>query len=89
LVIYPAVYDPQRVPEAGTTTTRLGKVAPGTLEAYTSTSMWKEVTWVVRRLFDSRKAGASARVLEGYLTRMLAAICVELDSILEMGKRGF
>ena len=36
-----------------------------------------------RVLFNPRKAGAPARFLEGYLTRMLAAIRVKLEWISE------
>ena len=38
----------------------------------------------MRELFDPRKAVASARVLEGYLTRMLAATCFDLSLVLEV-----
>jgi len=46
------------------------------------------VSCVVRELFDPRKAVASARVLEGYLTRMLTATCFDLDLVLEVKFRG-
>jgi len=45
--------------------------------------------WVVRQLFDLKEVVASARVLEVYLTRMLTAIRLELDPILEVGKGDF
>ena len=56
--IYPATYDPRSIPEAASAMARLNEIASGTVEARTSTLTWDEVTWVVRRLFDAKKAAA-------------------------------
>ncbi len=56
--IYPAIYDPQTVPEAARATTSLREIVSGSIDAYTSTLTWDEITWVVRKLFDAKKAAA-------------------------------
>lgn len=58
IFIYPAIYDPHNIPEAATAMARLREITSGTIEAYTSTLTWGEVTWVVRRLFDPGRAAA-------------------------------
>ena len=55
--IYHAIYDPRSIAEASAMA-RLNEIASGTVEARTSTLTWDEVTWVVRRLFDAKKAAA-------------------------------
>jgi hypothetical protein len=66
LSIYPTIYNRQSIPEAVTTTARLHDIAAGTIGARTSTLTWHEVTWIMRRRFDPRKAtvqGASFLIL--------------------------
>ena len=56
--IYPAIYDPDAIPEAARAKAKLHEIASGSIEAYTSTLTWDEVTWVIRRLFGPEKATA-------------------------------
>jgi predicted nucleic acid-binding protein len=58
IFIYPAIYDPDAIPEAARAKAKLHEIASGSIEASTSTLTWDEVTWVVRRLFGSEKAAA-------------------------------
>lgn len=58
IFIYPAIYDPDVIPEAARAKAKLHEIASGSIEASTSTLTWDEVTWVVRRLFGSEKASA-------------------------------
>lgn len=56
IFIYPAIYDPDAIPEAARAKVKLHEIASGSIEACTSTLTWDEITWVVRRLFSSEKA---------------------------------
>jgi len=56
--IYPAIYDPDAIPEAARARARLQEIVSGSMEACTSTLTWDEVAWVTRRLFGSQKAVA-------------------------------
>jgi hypothetical protein len=58
IFLYPAIYDPDAVPEAARAKAKLYEVASGSIEACTSILTWDEVTWVTRRLFGSEKAAA-------------------------------
>jgi len=56
--IYPAIYDPDAIPEAARAKARLDEIASGSVKACTSALTWDEVTWVTRRLFGSERAAA-------------------------------
>ena len=58
IFIYSAIYDAQTIPEAARATASLKEIISGASEAYTSALTWDEITWVVRRLFDPKKAAA-------------------------------
>jgi len=58
IFIYPAIYDPDAVPEAAQAKARLHEIASGSIKAFTSTLTWDEVTWVTLRLFGIEKATA-------------------------------
>jgi predicted nucleic acid-binding protein len=58
IFLYPAIYDPDAVPEAARAKAKLYEIASGSIEACTSVLTWDEVTWVTRRLFGSEKAAA-------------------------------
>lgn len=56
--IYPAIYDPEAIPESARARARLLEIVSGSIQAYTSALTWDEVTWTIRRLFGSEKAAA-------------------------------
>jgi len=49
--LYPVIYDEKSVVEAKKSKDILLKIALGKIEAYTSSTTWDEVTWIVRKLF--------------------------------------
>ena len=87
IFIYPAIYDPETIPEAARARARLQEIASGSFEAYTSTVTWDEVTWVVRRLFGSEKAAAQGasflRLPNLRLLKVDIDVVSEAQSILE------
>ena len=87
IFIYPAVYDPAAIPEAAKARARLQEIASGSIEAYTSTVTWDEVTWVVRRLFGSEKAAAQGasflRLPNLRMLRVDVEVVSQAQSILE------
>jgi hypothetical protein len=58
IFIYPAIYDSNAIQEAAKSKAKLLEIASGSIEGYTSTLTWDEVTWVVRRLFGVKQASA-------------------------------
>lgn len=63
ILLYPLLYDPKAVEEAGEAKAFLLKVARGEVEAYTSTLTWDEVVWVVRRLVGAAPSIEAGRKL--------------------------
>lgn len=87
IFIYPAVHDPNTIPEAAKAKAKLLEIASGAIKGYTSALTWDEVTWVVRRLFGPKQAsaqGASFLKLPNInLLRADAEVAFKAQSIIE------
>jgi len=87
IFIYPAIYDPAAIPEAAKAKANLQEIASASIEAYTSTLTWDELTWVVRRLFGFEKAAAQGasflRLPNLRLLRVDVEVICRAQSILE------